>query len=173
MAEYTLEVYPITKEDRRAAELAGSDGTLHFCCDGSQTIRSFEKTLQQKFQFPVELERSSAGTVADIAKENGGKLAIGWRRAAKENVGTRGGRNLAFTQFFPPKDTGAERAPKGAKRSLAQAPQTKMFCSDIRIAIPATVFADDECFTCADPSLFSPPRHTFIFDDDSLLGGRC
>ena len=90
---------------------------------------------------------------------------------------TRGGRmhdlNLTFTQFFPPKDTGAERAPKGAKRSLAQAPQTKMFCSDIRIAIPATVFADDECFTCADPSLFSPPRHTFIFDDDSLLGGRC
>jgi hypothetical protein len=150
---------------------------LHFFCDGSQTIRSFEKTLQQKFQFSVELDRSSAGTVTDIAKQNGGKLAIGWRRAGKENVVTRGGRmhdlNLTFTQFFPPKDKGAERATKVAKRSLAQAPQTKKLCSDTRISIPATVFADDECFTCAEPGLFSPPRHTFIFDDDSLLAGRC
>lgn len=169
MAEYTLQVYPISTEDRRAAELAGSDGTLQFFCNGSQTIRSFEKTLQQKFQFPVELERSCQGTIADFAKEKGGKLAIGWRRAGKENDVPRA---AAFTQFFQRKDTGAERSTKVAKRSLPQASRSKTICSDTRIAIPATVFADDECFTCADPGLLSPSRH-FIFDDDSLLGGRC
>jgi hypothetical protein len=170
MAEYTLQVYPLTTEDRRAAELAGSEGTLQFFCDGSQTTRFFEKALQQKFQFPVELESTCKGTVADVAKEKGGKLAIGWRRAGKENHVTRA---AAFTQFFQQKENCPERSTKVAKRSLPQAPRTKTICSDTRIAIPATVFADDECFTCADPGLFSPPRHTFIFDDDSLLGGAC
>jgi hypothetical protein len=99
-------------------------------------------------------------------------LAIGWRRAGKENVVTRA---PTFTQFFvsPQKDKGGERATKVAKRSLPQGSRAKTICSDTRIAIPATVFADDDCFTCADPGLLSPPRHTFIFDDDSLIGGRC